>query len=154
MSHDLIALEAWASTLLARLSPSARRKLTQQLAQDLRRSQQQRIQAQQDPDGTPYTPRKQRKSFKDKQGRIKKQKAAMFTKLRTNTHLKAKADENQIEVGFEGRVARIARVHQYGLRDRVSSKQALIQYDERTLLGLGDKELNAARLTIIANTLR
>jgi len=140
MTHDLTALETWASTLLAQLDSTARRKLTQQIAQDLRRSQQQRIKAQQTPEGIAYTPRKQRKAFKNKQGRIKKQKAAMFTKLRTNAHLKTKADANQIEVGFYGRVARIARVHQFGLRDRVSQNGATVKYEERRLLGLNDND--------------
>ena len=136
MQDDLTALETWASTLLARLDPAARRKLALQIAQDLRRQQQTRIQAQQNPDGTPYAPRKQRKNIRSKQGRIKKQKASMFNKLRTNTHLKAKADGNGLEVGFYGRVARIARVHQYGLRDRVAAGRADIQYEERRVLGL------------------
>jgi len=65
MTHDLTALETWASTLLAQLAPAARRKLTQQIANDLRRSQQQRIKAQQTPEGIAYTPRKQRKAFKN-----------------------------------------------------------------------------------------
>ena len=139
MTHDLTALETWASTLLAQLDPTARRKLTQQIAQDLRRSQQQRIKAQQTPEGIAYTPRKQRKAFKNKQGRIKKQKAAMFTKLRTNAHLKTKADANQIEVGFYGRVARIARVHQFGLRDKASPQSAAIPYPKRELLGINSE---------------
>ncbi|MDP1978287.1 phage virion morphogenesis protein [Undibacterium sp.] len=136
MQDDLTALETWASTLLAKLAPAARRKLTNQVAQDLRRQQQTRIQAQQNPDGTPYAPRKQRKNIRDKQGRIKKQKASMFNKLRTNTHLKAKADGNGLEVGFYGRVARIARVHQYGLRDRVVAGGGDVQYEQRRVLGL------------------
>lgn len=149
MTHDLTALETWASTLLAQLDPAARRKLNLQVAQDLRRSQQQRIKAQQNPDSTPYAPRKQRKEFKNKQGRIKKQKASMFNKLRTNTHLKATADANQIEVGFYGRVARIARVHQFGLRDRVISNGPQIKYEERRLLGFDAEVKNTISLSIL-----
>lgn len=143
MTHDLTALETWASTLLAQLDPAARRKLNLQVAQDLRRSQQQRIKAQQNPDSTPYASRKQRKDFKKKQGRIKKQKGAMFNKLRTATHLKVKADGNHIEVGFIGRVARIARVHQFGLKDKVSPNGPEVKYAERALLGFSatDRDL-------------
>nr|WP_329956703.1 hypothetical protein [Collimonas humicola] len=32
-------------------------------------------------------------------------------------------DENQLSVGFLGRVARIARVHQEGLTDKVAKKR-------------------------------
>ena len=149
MTHDLTTLETWASTLLAQLDPAARRKLTQQIAQDLRRSQQQRIKAQQTPEGIAYTPRKQRKAFKNKQGRIKKQKAAMFTKLRTNAHLKTKADANQIEVGFYGRVARIARVHQFGLRDRVSNTGPAITYTKRDLIGFSERDWELIKTSML-----
>jgi phage virion morphogenesis protein len=70
------------------------------VAIDVRRSQAQRIKAQQGPDGAAYPARKRRKEFKRKNGRIKRQKAAMFTKIRTAKHLKVKATGDQIEVGF------------------------------------------------------
>ncbi len=59
----------------------------------------------------------------------------MLNMLGTNTHLKAKADSNGLEVGFHGRVVRIARVHQYGLRDRVVAGGGDVQYEERRVLG-------------------
>ncbi|MBI3728509.1 MAG: phage virion morphogenesis protein [Burkholderiales bacterium] len=149
MQDDLTALETWASTLLAKLDPAARRKLTSQLALDLRRQQQTRIQAQQNPDGTPYAPRKQRKNIRGKQGRIKKQKASMFNKLRTNTHLKAKADGNGLEVGFYGRVARIARVHQYGLRDRVVAGGGEINYLQRKLIELEHATISEISFSVV-----
>lgn len=37
---------------------------------------------------------------------------------------------------FDGKVQRIARVHHYGLRDRVSGKGPKIKYSQRRLLGL------------------
>ncbi|MBC3908744.1 phage virion morphogenesis protein [Undibacterium sp. NL8W] len=58
----------------------------------------------------------------------------MFNKLRTNTHLKAKADGNGLEVGFYSHVARIARVHQYGLRDRIVAIGGEVIYANRYLL--------------------
>ncbi|WP_230412229.1 phage virion morphogenesis protein [Undibacterium hunanense] len=100
MSDDLKALEQWASVLFAQLDPAQRRKVNLQVAQDLRRSQQQRIKSQMTPEGITYTPRKPRKDIRGKKGRIKRQKAAMYTKLRTYTHLKVKADVNEIAVGF------------------------------------------------------
>ncbi|MGS0744196.1 phage virion morphogenesis protein, partial [Glaciimonas sp. GG7] len=90
-----------------------------------------------------YAARKQRKKMRGKQGRIKRQKAAMFSKLRTAANLKIKPDANQLSVGFFGRAARIARVHQEGLSDRVSKKGPEYQYPARGLLGFSalDREL-------------
>ncbi|MGI4266139.1 phage virion morphogenesis protein, partial [Klebsiella pneumoniae] len=42
-------------------------------------------------------------------------------------------------VEFESRVQRIARVHHYGLRDRVSRKGLVIRYAERQLLGINSE---------------
>ena len=62
------------------------------MAIDLRRSQTQRIKAQQGPDGAAYPPQKRRKELKGKKGRIKRQKGAMFAKIRPAKHLKVKAN--------------------------------------------------------------
>jgi len=135
MNDNLHALEAWAGALLAQLQPSQRRVVTRRIAQDLRRSQAQRIASQQAPDGAPYAARKQRKNLRGKKGKIKRQKAAMFQKIRTQKNLKIEQDENQLSVGFFGRVARIARVHQEGLTDKVAKKGPAYRYPARPLLG-------------------
>ena len=69
MSDDLRALETWAGALLAKLQPAQRRAINHQVAIDLRRSQAQRIKAQQGPDGAAYPPRKRRKELKGKKDR-------------------------------------------------------------------------------------
>jgi len=149
MTHELTAVEEWAGALLNGLEPAARRKLNLQVAQELRRSQQQRIKAQQAPDGSPYPPRKKRALLRNKKDRIKKQKATMFTKLRTAAYLKTQADANQIAVGFFGRAARIARVHQFGLKDRVSPAGPEVRYIERPLLGLNYSDSEAIKNSIL-----
>ncbi len=136
MSNDLRALEQWAGALLSRLQPGERKALTRAVAQDLRRSQQQRIAAQLNVDSSPYDPRKASKNFRGKKGRIKQKKAAMFTKLKTANYLKTQQDENQIAVGFVGRVASIARVHQYGLTENISVHGPEYKYPRRELLGI------------------
>ena len=148
MSDDLTALETWAEALLIKLSPSQRRQLLHHIAQDLRRNQAQRIANQQAPDGSVYTPRKHRKNLRGKQGRIKRQKAAMFNKLRTAKHLKTRQDANQLTVGFYGRVSRIARVHQEGLKDTATKNGVEYVYPKRRLLGF-----NSNDHTLIRNTL-
>ncbi len=139
MSDNLNALEDWAGALLAKLQPTERRKLNQTLARELRRSQQQRIAAQQNPDGSAYAPRKPRKNLR-RQGRIK-----MFAKLRQAKHLKLQSDADSIAVGFLGNSARIARVHQFGLNDRPERKGPEIRYARRELLGFTEAELDMIR---------
>lgn len=125
--------------LLAALSPAGRRKLAGEIAKELRKSQQQRIKQQKKPDGSPYQARK-RQPLRAKTGRIKR---AMFQKLRASRYMKATGRENSAVVEFTGKVQRIARVHQYGLKDRPNPHAKDVQYPERQLLGFSreDKQL-------------
>ncbi|MDF2525553.1 MAG: phage virion morphosis protein [Enterobacter mori] len=125
--------------LLASLSPTGRRKLAGEIAKELRKSQQQRIKQQKKPDGSPYQARK-RQPLRAKTGRIKR---AMFQKLRASRYMKATGRENSAVVEFTGKVQRIARVHQYGLKDRPNPHAKDVQYPERQLLGFSreDKQL-------------
>jgi phage virion morphogenesis protein len=109
----------------------------------LRRSQQQRIIAQQNPDGSMYAPRKQR-NLRVKQGRVKR-KVKMFQKLRTASFLKVQGDRNASNVGYTDHVARIARVHQYGLKDRAGPETTSVQYDSRVILGFAASDLEGIR---------
>ncbi|ELC7376926.1 phage virion morphogenesis protein [Enterobacter asburiae] len=117
--------------LIAALSPASRRKLAGEIAKELRKSQQQRIKLQKTPGGSPYQARK-RQPLRTKKGRIKR---AMFQKLRTSRYMKATGRENSAVVEFTGKVQRIARIHQYGLKDRPNAHAQEVQYAERQLLG-------------------
>ncbi|MGK3632199.1 phage virion morphogenesis protein [Enterobacter cloacae] len=131
--------------LIAALSPAARRKLAGEIAKELRKSQQQRIKQQKAPDGSPYQARK-RQPLRAKTGRIKR---AMFQKLRTNRYMKASGGENSAVVEFTGKVQRIARVHQYGLKDRPNPHAQDVQYAERQLLGISREDKKQADYLII-----
>ncbi|HHZ7100452.1 TPA: phage virion morphogenesis protein [Klebsiella pneumoniae] len=131
---ELQEVDAWLDALLAGLEPAARKRMMRELAQQLRRSQQKNIRMQRNPDGTAYEPR--RVTARTKQGRIRRQ---MFAKLRTTRYLKALASQDAASVEFGSRVQRIARVHHYGLRDRVSRKGPEVKYSERRLLGMNDE---------------
>lgn len=148
---DLNALEDWAGALLAKLSPTERRQLNQGIARNLRRSQQQRIALQQNPDGTPFAPRRSQKALRGKKGRIRRR---MFTKLRTAKLLKMQSNPNAIAIGFLGRTARIARIHQYGLKDRPERGQRDVQYDRRELLGFTPAELDSIRDQLLEHLTR
>ncbi|MGP1086284.1 phage virion morphogenesis protein [Serratia sp. CY58181] len=133
--------------LIAGLSASRRREMAAEIAKRLRISQQQRIKRQQAPDGTPYAARK-RQPIRSKKGRVKRE---MFAKLRTHRYMKAKGTADEALVEFAGRVQRIARVHQEGLRDRPNRHSRDVQYDARPLLGFGDVDRQIVENVIIAN---
>ncbi|MBX8912118.1 phage virion morphogenesis protein [Enterobacter ludwigii] len=136
--------------LLAALSPAGRRKLAGDIAKELRKSQQQRIKQQKAPDGTPYQARK-RQPLRAKTGRIKR---AMFQKLRTSRYMKASGRENSAVVEFTGKVQRIARVHQLGLKDRPNAHANDVQYAERQLLGFSQEDKQLVETLIIKHLTR
>lgn len=137
---ELQRVDDWLAALLANLEPAARGRMMRQLAQELRRTQQQNIRLQRNPDGSGYEPR--RVTARSKKGRIKRQ---MFAKIRTTKYLKSAASADSASVQFDGSVQRIARVHHYGLRDRVSRRGPDIRYAARRLLGVNDKVEAATR---------
>lgn len=139
MSNRLEALENWAGGLLGQLEPASRKTLTRNIGQALRRTQQQRIIAQRNPEGSRYAPRKQY-NLREKQGRMK-QKAQMFAKLRKVNFLKVETNERKVEIGFTGRPAQIARVHQFGLKDRATTDARKVRYAKRKILGITRKDI-------------
>ena len=145
MANSLQQLEQWAAPLLAKLTPAERRKLASRIARDLRRSQQRRITAQRNPDGTPFEPRKPQ--VRNRRGAVRRM--PMFTKIRQVKHLRTKGLASAAQVSFAGRVARIARVHQYGLRDRVQPGGPEYQYPARELLGYSAADLRMVQDALI-----
>ncbi|GGM30318.1 phage virion morphogenesis protein [Pseudomonas asuensis] len=145
MSDDLSALETWLSPLLAKIEPQERTRLAREAAREIRKSQAKRVTAQKNPDGSAYEKRKPR-ALRGKQGRIKKK---MFQKLKMARYLKAQGSEQAVTVGFTGRVARIARVHQYGLKDRAQRGAPDVRYAKRELLGLCKTDLDIVQNTVL-----
>ncbi|MES3414752.1 phage virion morphogenesis protein [Enterobacter hormaechei] len=141
---DLQRVDDWLAALLANLEPAARNRMLRQLAQELRRSQQQNIRLQRNPDGTAFEAR--RVTARSKKGRIKRQ---MFAKLRTTKYLKTAATADSASVQFDGKVQRIARVHHYGLRDRVRRNGPEARYPARRLLGVNDEVETVTRDTLL-----
>ncbi|EFM0046841.1 phage virion morphogenesis protein [Escherichia coli] len=142
---ELHWVDDWLTALLANLEPAVRSRMMRQLAQQLRRTQQQNIRLQRNPDGSGYEPRKV--TARTKKGRIKRQ---MFSKLRTAKYLKTAAKADSASVQFEGKVQRIARVHHYGLRDRVKKGGPEVVYTRRELLGYSKDFENQLIDTIIS----
>lgn len=128
---ELHEVDAWLDALLAQLEPSARKRMLREVARDVRRIQQANITAQRAPDGTAWEPR--RTTARTKPGRIRRK---MFAKLKTTKYLKAQASADQAEIAFAPAVQKLARVHHYGLRDRVNRRGTMVKYAERQLIGL------------------
>lgn len=144
---DLELVNDRLNALIGNLSPQSRKEMARNIAKKLRASQQQNIKKQQSPDGTPYKPRKEQ-SIRGKKGRVKRE---MFAKLRTAKYMKARANSDEAVVEFVGRVQRMVRVHQYGLRDRPSRGGKDLRYEARPLLGLSKGELEIVEDLIISS---
>ena len=142
---NLHEVDAWLDALLAKLEPAERKKMLREVARDVRRIQQANMTAQRSPDGSAWEPR--RVSARTKLGRIKRK---MFVKLKTAKYLKTKATGDSAEVAFVPAVQRLARVHHYGLRDRVSRRGITVKYEQRPLLGVNSE----AEITVIENIYR
>ncbi|MBN7122425.1 phage virion morphogenesis protein [Erwinia billingiae] len=137
---NLQQVDAWLAALLNRLEPAQRSRMLREVARDVRKIQQANITAQRAPDGTAWEPK--RVTARTKKGRIRRK---MFTKLKTAKYLKAQANANQAEVSFTGQVQRLARVHHYGLRDKVNRHGTEVKYAQRPLLGITDNAEAAIR---------
>lgn len=134
---ELTAFDTRLAGLIAALSPQSRKAMAATIAKRLRKHQQQRIKRQVTPEGQPFAPR-QSKPLRDKKGRIKRE---MFAKLRTAKYMKAKGTDRDAVVEFTGQVQRMAKVHQYGLRDRPSVRAKEMRYPARPLLGLDAEDM-------------
>ncbi len=140
---DFADIEALAGALLRRVDAGERSKILRVMARTLRNSQAARIARQQDPDGQPFTARKPQPGRLRRGGTIKRK--AMFRKLRNTSNLKAGSTDTEAWVGFTGRVARIARVHQEGLEDAPAKGVKRVRYARRVLLG----DTEAERQTLL-----
>lgn len=136
MSSNVLELANYLQPLLERLSMGERARLANQIGRDLRKSQGKRISEQKNPDGSSYTPR--RKRLREQKGKIKRK---MFTKIKNTSNLKVLSNADSIAIGFVGRVARIARVHQEGLKDRAEKGAPDVVYPKRELLGFTEQDI-------------
>ena len=142
-------VQAKLTALINNLSPQARRQLARNIGQALRKNQQARIARQENPDGTAFEPRKPRKEFGKKKGRIKRK--AMFVKLRTARYVKIQSNANEVSVGFNGSSSMIAKVHQYGLMSSPSkTKDFKVRYAQRELLGFSQSDLDVIEDLVLA----
>ncbi|MCW1386446.1 phage virion morphogenesis protein [Acinetobacter baumannii] len=134
---ELQVLNEHLGTLLIQLSDAELHQLEMSIARKIRASQKTRISKQQNPDGSAFVPRKKR--LRDKKNKIKNK---MFNVIKTSKYMRIERTADGVAIGFMNRVANIARVHQYGLRDRVERDGPIVKYDSRELLGFTPDELD------------
>jgi len=142
---ELKALTEYLGGMLSQLSDGERRKLEMSIARKLRASQKKRIGRQQNPDGSIYAPRKNR--LRDKKDKIKNK---MFNVIKNAKYMRTARTAEGIAVGFAGRVAFIARVHQYGLRDKVDKDGPTVKYESRELLGFTSDEIKMIETDVLS----
>ena len=132
---DAIAgLNHWLDQIALRLEPGQRRELMRKLAQGLRVRHRDRIKQQRDPDGYRFIPRK-----RNQIGRIKRQ-GALFQNI--GKQLKTEYSSDHAAVGFGGRTAFVARVHQEGENIKPSKFAKATQYPTRKLVGFSKDDEN------------
>ena len=148
MSDGIEQVKLAFTDLLKNISKPRRRLLYQQIGRELARNQRRRIKAQQNPDGSPFEPRKKRKQFSRKKGRIKNQ--LMFKKIVSPSHLKLRYEQEGVSLGFYGGDAAIANVHQYGLYSSPSKyKDFKVKYAQRELLGFSEEDIEMIERFVI-----
>lgn len=148
--NDFKPFEDKLTGLIAALSPAGRRRMTADIAKKLRQRQQQRIKSQKAPDDSPFAPRK-RQPARAKNGRIKRE---MFAKLRTNRYMKSSGNDSAAVVEFTRKVQRIARTHQFGLKDRPAARSPIVIYPKRELLGFSNTDMDIIRYEIITRIIK
>ncbi len=129
----------WCQQTIAALSPARRRQLIRKLLVIMRQRNIERIRRNVDPDGQPWEARKRRRrrgSNKMMQGLAKARKMRLI----------ANADAGTL--GFGDNL--IARVHHYGLRDKVSKNGPTVKYPARPLLGISDEDENVLMQELVA----
>ena len=133
---DLIEIDQLAQALLRQIEPGKRRQFLRGVANKVRRSQSDRIARQTQPDGSAFAPRKTKAQAR--KGRLRAK--MMFRRLRMAKYLRSGTEGDEAWVGFSGRAAAIAAVHQEGLEDAPEKGGKKVRYPRRVLLGLTDAE--------------
>lgn len=139
----LAPLERWITATLETLEPRQRKAILAKIGRGLRQRNQRRISRQTGPDGEAWTPRK-----RDTAGKVRST-AKMLQGLRAARRLTLKAGPDGVEVGYYGRTARIAAVHNYGEVDAVEPGGPVVKYPARPLLGVAEADMDFVRKSLL-----
>ena len=125
-------LRHWLDQVELQLDPSQKQVLMRKLAQGLRVRFKDRIKQQRDPNGSRFIPRK-----RNQIGNIKRS-GTLFKKF--GQKLKTEYSSNHASVGFGGRDATVAIVHQEGRTIRPSKNAKSTAYPVRQLVGFSQDD--------------
>ena len=145
MSDDLKDVEQRFNALVASLKPQSRKALMRKIGNEISKSQRKRITAEKNPDGTAFAPRKKPKKIKTAKGRIRARK--MFSKLKSARFMKKQVSANGVEIGYSGRVGKLAQIHQQGLTEKHGKKT--YHNPQRELLGLTKEDVGLIEREIV-----
>jgi phage virion morphogenesis protein len=127
---DLNELLEWSKQTIAIMAPARRRILIRKLLMILRQRNLARMRKNISPDGEPWEARKKRRS--------KSQSKKMMLGLAKAKKMRLKANADGGSMGFGDNL--IARIHHYGLLDKVSPTGPTIKYPERPLIGISEED--------------
>nr|WP_266095754.1 phage virion morphogenesis protein [Acinetobacter dispersus] len=116
------------------------RSLMRKLTQGLRIRMRDRVKQQRDPEGFRYIPRK-----RDQIGKIRRT-GALFQMI--GRQIKTEYSDKKAAVGFSGRTAKIAQIHQEGLTQRPSRTADPVAYPRRELVGFSEDDKSWIETTI------
>ena len=125
-------LDHWLDQIALRLEPTQRRELMRRLAQGLRVRTRDRIKQQRDPDGNRFIPRKRNQIGN------KKRQGALFQNI--GKQLKTEYSADYAAVGFGGRTATVAEIHQQGKTIKPSRYAKATNYPIRALVGFSQDD--------------
>lgn len=142
---DFDALGEWLSAISDRLSDDERTVLLRRIAQTLKSRHAERIKSNTAPSGAKFAPRKKKSGkFRTQKGKIKR--GAMFK--RASRLLKTAYSSSHAEIGYDGKIADIMSVHQYGLSIRPSPSMRPTTYAVREAVGFGDEDVEFIKAEI------
>lgn len=113
------------SFLTERFNPTTVQKLKTEIAKSLKSSNQMRMSAQVSPDRAKWQPRKNTGSSRGR----------MMAKLKNQMSIRNAGD---VSVGFFGETSRVAKIHHFGLSERLEFGVA--NYPSRELIGVSDED--------------
>jgi phage virion morphogenesis protein len=150
LTDNFNQLAPWVAAIAKRFGDGNMRKIARKIGLALRRTNAQRIARNVEPDGSTMEPRKPRPLRDRKKDRVKK-KGRMFPKIRLARNMNVDASADHVELSFNGKVAKTAEVHHFGLRDRVARIRGAAQYryPARELLGFGADDDDAILAAVL-----
>ena len=131
MSDGIDEIDGWIKDVIESLSPSKRAQALKKIGAHLKKSNQKRLSKQIGPDGKKWAARKDGTRSK------------MMARLRLSRNLRVKSSSQHVSLGWSGLAGGIARVHHFGLTDRVSEKGVKHKYEARQLLGISREDSDA-----------